>query len=63
MRRRKDIGNNKELLLLIDLERVIRPFTNNLKSIVLQLERLFTSGNTQDSCQSFQEDLTFQTLT
>ena len=45
----------KQLLLPINLGRVIRPFTNHLESIILQRERLFTSGNIQDSCQSSQE--------
>jgi len=34
----------KQLLLPINLGRVIRPFPNYLESIIRQRERLFTSG-------------------
>jgi len=36
--------SEKQLLLPINLGRVIRPFPNYLESIILQGERLFTSG-------------------
>jgi len=41
MPRRKDILE-KQLLLLINLGGIIRPFTNMLESIILQRERLFS---------------------
>lgn len=43
--RMQGVSNDlKQLLLPISLGGVIRPFSNNLKFIILQCERLFTSG-------------------
>ena len=46
----------KQLLLPISQRRVMRPFLNYLKVIILQWERLFLCGKKiKDGCQSFQE--------
>jgi len=41
----------KQLLLLFNLETVIRPLPNNLESIILQWETLITSENIKDDRQ------------
>ena len=46
----------KQLLLPINLGRVIRPYPNYLESIILERERDYSPvENIEDSCQSTQE--------
>lgn len=44
MPRKKDKSNEQQLLLLVNMGRVIRSFPNSMKSIILQWESLFRSG-------------------
>lgn len=48
----KDVRND---IRQVTVAAVINPFLNNLKLMIWQWERLFTSGNIQVSCQSSQE--------